>query len=67
MVEVVRNIIVSGGRFLVIIDCLNYGFFDKLEVFWELLILVDGIVVVCEMLGIFVILGNVFLYNEMDG
>lgn len=35
LVEVVVNIVVIGVLLLVIIDCLNYGDFNDLEIFWE--------------------------------
>lgn len=65
--EAARNIIASGGKPLVITDCLNYGSPDKPEVFWELSTSADGIAAACETLGTPVISGNVSLYNETDG
>lgn len=67
VVEVVCNIVCFGGKLLVIIDGLNFGNFEKLEIFWEIEKVVDGISVVCLEFDMFVIFGNVLFYNEIDG
>lgn len=64
-VEVYCNVVVMGVVLMVIIDCLNFGFFENFEVMWQFGQIVDGFVDGCYELGILVIGGNVLFYNQI--
>lgn len=67
VVEVVCNIICLGVELFVVIDNFNFGNLEKLEIFWQIEKVVDGISEVCNVFSILVIGGNVLFYNELNG
>lgn len=67
VVEVYCNLMVCGVLFLVMIDNLNFGNFEKFEIMGQLVGVIKGIGEVCVVLDFLIVLGNVLFYNEMDG
>lgn len=61
--EVVCNIVVLGGIFFVIINCLNFGNLYNLEFYWQFVGVIKGMLKVCLKFEILVMGGNVFFYN----
>ncbi|HKY14262.1 MAG TPA: phosphoribosylformylglycinamidine synthase subunit PurL [Microthrixaceae bacterium] len=65
--ESVMNLSVAGARPMALVNCLNFGNPEHLEVMWQLSEAIDGMAEACQELGLPVIGGNVSLYNESRG
>ncbi len=65
--EAAMNLACAGARPLGLVNCLNFGNPEHLEVMWQLSEAIDGMGDACRALGIPVVGGNVSLYNESRG
>jgi len=65
--EAALNVAVTGARPYAVVDNLNFGNPEKLEVMWQFVESVEGLAEGCEDLGVPVVGGNVSFYNETDG
>ncbi len=65
--EAALNVSCAGARPTAVVNCLNFGNPEHVEVMWQLSEAVDGMRDACLALGLPVIGGNVSLYNESGG
>ena len=65
--EGVANLACVGASAVAVVNCLNFGNPEHLEVMWQLSEAVDGMSDACRGLDLPVIGGNVSLYNESGG
>ena len=65
--EAALNVACAGARPVALVNCLNFGNPEHLEVMWQLSEAIDGMAEACRALELPVIGGNVSLYNESRG
>lgn len=67
VLESINNSISMGARPIALVDCLNFGNPEKLEVFWQFKEAVQGMSDVANKFNVPFISGNVSFYNETEG
>jgi phosphoribosylformylglycinamidine synthase len=65
--ESMLNLACVGARPLALVNCLNFGNPEHVEVMWSFSEAVDGMADACRIFGIPVVGGNVSFYNESRG
>ncbi len=65
--ESALNVACTGAEPIALVNCLNFGNPEHLEVMWELSESIDGMAEACRALSIPIVGGNVSLYNESGG
>ena len=67
VVEAARNLACVGAAPRALVNCLNFGNPEHLDVMWQFVEVTEGMREACEALGIPVVGGNVSFYNESRG